>query len=330
VPRLALLAFIWGWSFLFIKVGVEGMTPTTVAGLRIALGAAVLLGVCRLRGLPVPTDRTSLRHFLVVALFGSALPFTMLAWGEERIASNLTAVLNASTPLFAALAGAALLGERLRRTAVVGLLVGLAGVAVAAGVGGSDLGASSVAGGLAAVLAGACYGYSFTYMKSHLLHLPALVAAAGQLLVGTAVLAPAVVVTTVRDGIDPAPHRLLAIVLLGVVGTGLAYVLNYQVVAELGPTTASLVTYLVPVVAVAVGVTFLDEVFHLRVLAGGVLIVVGIALVHGRLPSAGRPFAARRRSVRCPAWTDPPGVSTTGTGTRRASGGTPPPRRSRP
>jgi drug/metabolite transporter (DMT)-like permease len=284
MPRLLLLAFIWGWSFLFIKVGVEGMTPTTVAGLRIALGAGVLLVACRRRGLPVPRDADSLRHFLVVALVGSALPFTMLAWGEERIASNLTAVLNASTPLFAAAFGAVVLRERLRPTAVVGLVVGLAGVAVAAGVGGDDLAGSSLAGGLASVAAGACYGYSFTYMKAHLLHLPAEVAAAGQLAVGAVLLAPVALATSAAEGIDLAPHRVLAVVILGVVGTGYAYVLSYRVVADLGPTTASLVTYLIPVVAVAVGVALLDEVFHLRVLAGGALIVAGIALVHGRLP----------------------------------------------
>ena len=291
MPRLALLAFIWGWSFLFIKVGVEGMTPTTVAGLRIALGAAVLVAICRARDLTIPRDPTSLRHFAVVAVMGSALPFTMLAWGEQRITSNLTAVLNASTPLFAAVFGAIVLRDRLRSPAVVGLLVGLTGVAVAAGVGGSDLAGSSLAGGLASVLAGACYGYSFTYMKANLLHLPAEVAAAGQLTVGAIVLAPFALVTTAANGIDLAPHRVLAVVLLGVVGTGYAYVLNYRVVAELGPTTASLVTYLIPVVAVAVGVALLDEPFHLRVLAGGVLIVVGIALVHGRLrlPRGRRP-----------------------------------------
>ena len=291
MPRLVLLAFIWGWSFLFIKVGVEGMTPTTVAGLRIALGAVVLAAACRARGLAIPRDRTSLRHFAVVAVMGSALPFTMLAWGEQRITSNLTAVLNASTPLFAALFGAIVLRDRLRSPAVAGLLVGLTGVAVAAGVGGSDLAGSSLAGGLASVLAGACYGYSFTYMKANLLHLPAEVAAAGQLTIGALVLAPFALVTTAANGIDLAPHRVLAVVLLGVVGTGWAYVLNYRVVAELGPTTASLVTYLIPVVAVAVGVALLDEAFHLRVLAGGVLIVLGIALVHGRLrlPRGRRP-----------------------------------------
>lgn len=283
MPRLLLLAFIWGWSFLFIKVAVEGMTPTTVAWARIALGAVVLLAVCRARGLTVPRDATSLRHFVVVAVVGSAVPFTLLAWGEQRITSNLTAVLNASTPLFAAVFGVMVLGDRLTRPGVVGLLVGLAGVAVAAGVGGADLAGSSLAGGLAAVLAGAFYGFAFAYMKANLLHLPAEVAAAGQLTAGAVALAPFALFTSLTDGVDLAPHRVLAVVVLGAVGTGYAYVLNYRIVAELGPTTASLVTYLIPVVAVAVGITFLDEAFRLRVVAGGALIVVGIALVHGRL-----------------------------------------------
>ncbi|MEX2659378.1 MAG: DMT family transporter, partial [Acidimicrobiales bacterium] len=246
MPRLFMLAFIWGWSFLFIKVGVEGMTPTTVAGLRVALGAAVLLVVCRAQDVSVPRDRTSLRHFLVVGVVGNVLPFTMLAWGEERITSNLTAVLNASTPLFAAAFGAVLLRERLRSPAAAGLLVGLAGVAVAAGVGGSDLSGSSLGGSMAPVLAGACYGYSFTYMKANLLHIPAEVAAAGQLTMSAIVLAPFAIATTALHGIDLAPHRILAVVLLGVLGTGYAYVLSYRIVAELGPTTASLVTYLIP------------------------------------------------------------------------------------
>jgi drug/metabolite transporter (DMT)-like permease len=221
----------------------------------------------------------------VVALVGQR-PAVHHAWrgGEERIASNLTAVLNASTPLFAAAFGAGVLRERLRPTAVVGLVVGADRRCRGRRRRRRRPRRSSLAGGLASVAAGACYGYSFTYMKAHLLHLPAEVAAAGQLAVGAVLLAPVALATSAAEGIDLAPHRVLAVVILGVVGTGYAYVLSYRVVADLGPTTASLVTYLIPVVAVAVGVALLDEVFHLRVLAGGALIVAGIALVHGRLP----------------------------------------------
>jgi drug/metabolite transporter (DMT)-like permease len=279
--RLLLLSFIWGWSFLFIKVGVEGLTPSTVAAVRVALGAAVLQIFLRLKRVPMPIDRRVWVHFGVVGLVGSALPFTMLAWGEERITSALTSVLNASTPLFTALFAATLLRDRLRSAQVVGLLVGVGGVGVAAGIGANDLTGSSLLGSLASVLAGACYGVSFTWSKRHLMALPPIVAAAGQLTAATVLLAPFAIVTTAVEGADISWRRVGAIVTLGVVGTGVAYVLNFRIIAELGATRASLVTYLIPVVAVAVGVVVLDEPFGWRIVAGGVLIVAGILLVNG-------------------------------------------------
>ncbi|MDP9019941.1 MAG: EamA family transporter, partial [Actinomycetota bacterium] len=114
-------------------------------------------------------------------------------------------------------------------------------------------------------------------------HIPAEVAATGQLVAGATMLAPFALWTTASQGIDLAPHRLAAIGLLGALGTGVAYVLNYRVVADLGPTKASLVTYVIPVVAVVVGVVVLGEPFRLRLVAGGLLIVAGIASVHRRL-----------------------------------------------
>ena len=289
--RLALLAFIWGWSFLFIKVAVDGMTPSTVAAARMGLGLAVLATVLRLRGLRLPVGRIWWRHFTFVAVVGSALPFTLLAWGEQHVGSALTSVLNASTPLFAALFVAVFLGERLRAVQIVGLLLGFVGVAAAAGVGGSELAGSSIAGEAAAVGAAVGYGASFAYSQRYLVGIPPLVAATGQLAVGTALLLPAAVVTTAREGIALTPRRLLAIGLLGVFGTGFAYVLNYRSIAELGPTVASVVTYLVPVVAVVVGVVFLHEAFELRLVLGGALTVGGIALLNGR-PVRRRPAVA--------------------------------------
>ena len=279
--RLMLLAFIWGWSFLFIKVAVEGMTPSTVAATRMALGLAVLAGTLRLRGLRLPRGAAWWRHFALVALVGSALPFTLLAWGEQHVSSALTSVLNASTPLFAALFVAGFLGERLRAGQVAGLLLGFVGVGVAAGLAGSDLAGSSVAGEAAAVGAAVCYGASFTYARRYLTGIPPLAAATGQLAAGTAMLLPVALVTSVRDGLSLTPRRVVAVSLLGVLGTGLAYVLNYRSIAELGPTVASVVTYLVPVVAVTVGVAFLHEAFEVRLVLGGALTVAGIGLLNG-------------------------------------------------
>lgn len=273
---------IWGWSFLLIKVGVGGMTPTAVAAGRIGLGAVVMVAVVRARHLPIPRG-AAWRHFFVMGTLASFIPFTLLAFGEQRITSALTSVLNAATPLFAAMAAAVFLRERLKPGQAAGLVVGLAGVAVASGVAGRDVGASTIVGAAAAVGAAACYGYTFVYARRHLTGMPPLVAAAGQLLCGAVVAVPFGVVTSVQSGFDPEPHRLLAVAVLGVVGTGIAYVLYYGAIADVGPTKASVVTYLVPVVAVAVGVVFLDEPFRARLLVGGAMTVVGIALLHERL-----------------------------------------------
>jgi len=282
VRRLALLALIWGWSFLFIKVAVEGMTPTAVAGARIALGMVTMLVILRAKGITIPRDRAMWRHFLVMGMVHSAVPFTLLAWGEERITSALTAVLNATTPLFAALLTAVLLGERLRRSQLAGVVLGFLGVAVAAGIGARDLSGSSLGGAGAAVAASACYGLGFAYARRHLAGVQPLIASGGQLVAATCLIAPFAVVTSVQEGIRLEPHRIVAVALLGVIGTGFAYVLNYSSIAELGPTRASVVTQLVPVVAVAVGIAFLDEPFRFRLIGGAALTVLGIALLHER------------------------------------------------
>lgn len=282
MPRIAVLALIWGWSFLFIKVAVEGMTPVTVAAARITLGALVMLGVVWFKHLAIPRTLALWRHFAVMGVLASFIPFTLLAFGEQRITSALTSVLNAATPLFAAMAAAAFINERLKRSQVLGLLVGLAGVAVASGIGGRDLTASTVSGAAAAVGAAACYGYTFVYARNHLTGVSPLVAAAGQLSTGAVVSLPAAVFTSLRHGVSLQPHRVLAVAVLGIVGTGIAYVLYYTAIADVGPTKASVVTYLVPVVAVTVGILFLDEPFRARIIAGGLLIVAGIALLHER------------------------------------------------
>jgi hypothetical protein len=121
------------------------------------------------------------------------------------------------------------------------------------------------------------------YARRHLVGMQPLVASCGQLVTGTLLATPLAVVTTAREGLTLAPHRVLAITLLGVVGTGFAYVINYQSIAEIGATRASLVTYLVPIVAVTVGVVFLSEPFHLRLVVGGALTITGIAILRERL-----------------------------------------------
>jgi uncharacterized membrane protein len=174
------------------------------------------------------------------------------------------------------------LKDRLRPLQVGGLLLGFVGVGVAAGFGAGDLGHSSVFGSLAAVVAGLFYAMAFVYMRRNLIGIQPIVAATGQLIMATALALPFAVATSATGGLELSVRRVLAIGTLGVVGTGIAYLLNYRIIADVGATRASLVTYLIPVVAVTVGVVVLGEHFEWRLVAGGVLIVAGIALLRER------------------------------------------------
>jgi drug/metabolite transporter (DMT)-like permease len=252
----------------------------------------VLFAVLRRAGQGLP-PRRYWGHLLVLGLTMSVLPFMLIGWGEQRIASALTAVVNACTPLFTAAFAAWLLGERLRRPQLAGLLVGFLGVAVVAGVGGGDLAGSSLLGVLAVVLASAGYGFGFAYANRFTEGLSALQLSLGQLLAGTLLLAPVAAGDLARGRVDLGPLGLLCLLLLGALGTGYAYLLNYRTLQQSGATVASLVTYLVPIVGVAAGVLVLDEPFSARLVVGGLVVVLGVALVQGRLFGPRRADAAR-------------------------------------
>lgn len=288
--RLFLLAFIWGWSFLFIKVILEDAPPTFLAWGRIALGLAVLIVAMRGRGESLP-ERRYWGHLVILGLSMSVLPFMLIGWGEEHISSALASVLNACTPLFAAGFAAALLGERLRPPQLAGVAVGFLGVAVVAGVGGGDLAGSSLLGSAAVILASAGYGFGFAYANRFTTGLSVLQLSFGQLLAATLILAPVAAVDVAAGRVDLGPQAALCLLLLGTLGTGYAYLLNYRTLQESGATVASLVTYLVPLVAVAAGVLVLGEPFSLRLVLGGLIVIAGVALVQGRL------FGPRRRAV---------------------------------
>ncbi|HEV3464757.1 MAG TPA: DMT family transporter, partial [Actinomycetota bacterium] len=267
VRRLFLLAFVWGWSFLFIKVILEDAPPTFLAWGRIALGLAVLIVAMRGRGESLP-ERRYWGHLVILGLSMSVLPFMLIGWGEEHISSALASVLNACTPLFAAGFAAALLGERLRPPQLVGVAVGFLGVSVVAGVGSGDLAGSSLLGSAAVVLAGAGYGFGFAYANRFTAGLSALQLSFGQLLAGAVLLAPVAALDAAAGRVRLGPLAAVCLLLLGTLGTGYAYLLNYRTLQESGATVASLVTYLVPLVAVAAGVVVLGEPFSLRLVAG--------------------------------------------------------------
>jgi len=297
VRRIALLAFIWGWSFVFIKIAVRGLTPVTVAFGRVSTGLVALAVIAGLSRTRLPRERSFWRNVAVSGLFGAAIPFSLLAWAEQRIASSLTSVAQATTTIFAALASALVMRERLRGGQLVGLAVGLAGVAVASGLAGHDVVSSSVAGVAAAVLAGLCYGINYVHIQRNLTGVAPLAAATGQLAVATALLAVPAVVTSTTTLFDPTPGRIAAVLELGVVATGVAYWINYGAIAAVGATRAALVTYLVPPVAIVVGWLALGEAVDARLLVGTAMIIGGVAAVgrhRARRPSTSAALTARR------------------------------------
>lgn len=284
--RFASLALAWGCSFLFIKVALEGLSPSQVVLGRVLIGAMTLGLVVWAGRISLPRGIRVWGHLLALGLFLCVIPFTLFAAAETMISSGLASIYNATTPLLTALVAIlALPGERLSRRAAVGLAVGFLGVLVVVGLPvGAPAGTSAaLAGQLMCLGATLCYGIGFVWIRRFIspLGLPAASVAFVQVGLGAVVALVAAPFTALQ------PVRLdfpvvLSILALGAMSTGLAYIWNTQIVAGWGATSAASVTYLTPVVGVIAGVIVLDETFSWNQPVGGALVVLGVVLT--RLP----------------------------------------------
>ncbi len=278
------LAATWGSSFLMIKIGLEGLTPEQLVWGRLVVGAAALLAVSATTRTSVPRDPRLWGHLVVVALLLCVVPFSLFAWAEQHVSSGMASVLNATTPLMTMLVGlVALSQERLSRERLTGLLLGFAGVLMVVGI--WDRSASGeLAGQLGCLGATASYGLGFVYLRrfGSGRRLPALSVATAQVLLGALVM---VVATPIV--MEPAPvltPRVVgAVVLLGVAGTGLAYVWNTAIVQRWGATNAATVTYLTPLVGVLLGVVVLGEDATWNQPVGALVVVAGVVISQGRV-----------------------------------------------
>ena len=290
---MATLAAIWGSSFLFIKVGVTELHPLFVALGRVLGGALALVVVVVLTRDRLPRDPRFWGHNAVVAVLGVALPFSLFGYGEQRVSSVLAGIWNSVTPLIALpMAVLVFHTEKMTRRRVLGLGLGFVGAATILGVW-QGAGGSSLAGQLMCLTAAACYGVAIPYTRRFITPRPesGLAASAGQLLVATAILA---VVAPLAGGGYPAVTELSGSVLasiaaLGVLGTGLAFVLHMRNIRLLGASTASMVTYLIPVVATAIGVVVLGEDLAWFQPVGAAIVLLGVAIAQrgGRLSRSG-------------------------------------------
>ncbi len=310
-PGFVALSAIWGASFALIKVAVDaGVPPVWVAAWRCLLGAAALWAVLAVRREAAPRDLATWGHSAVVAVLLNAVPFVLFSYGETRVSSVLAGVLNATTPLFTLLFALALVpGEpRPGPRRLVGLALGFAGVLTVLGVrhgsgtGGGPgageglaAGSGAVVGGLVCLAATCCYGAGFAYLRRHLSTRPhsATALSAAQITCAGAELA---VAAPLAAG---APHwpgagAAVALLVLGALGTGVAYILNLDLVRTAGTAVAAAVTYVTPLWSTALGVLLLAEPVGWNTLVGGLTVVAAVALT--RQPAAGGADGRGRRA----------------------------------
>ncbi|GAA2721849.1 DMT family transporter [Cellulomonas aerilata] len=300
----ALLAVLWGCSFLFIATALRSFTPTQVAFGRIVVGLA-LLGALLLARRELPRLRRGLlRDLAIVAAAMTAVPFVLFALAEQRVSSVLAGLVNATTPLFTAVfVGLLVPAERPDRVQASGLAIGFAGIAVLLGA--WDTTSIDVPGGLMLLGATLCYGVGNAWSRRRLTGsgLSPVALPAVQLTLGSVMLAPFVLATPVPVDVDAgAAAALLA---LGLGGTGAAYVLYWRVLEQAGATVTASVTYVIPLVSTTLGVVVLHETLHWYEPVGGVVVLAGVALTQWGVGRRRRALAAASA-----AGTVPPGATT--------------------
>lgn len=279
--QLVLLGTIWGSSYLLIKVAVEGFPPILLVEGRLLLGAAVLLAIRWWTQQRWPT-RAVWPHLVVMALVGNVVPFLLIAWSEQHIDSGLASVLNATTPFFTVLFAVLIFhAEQLTRAKAIGVGLGFVGVAVLSGADLPAFRSASTQGQLAVLVSSACYGLGFAYARRFLRGAP-LALAAAQIGLAALLLLPLPLASGIPGDLRPTLPAFLALSALGVVSSGIAYVLYYRLIASAGAVVASLATYLMPPVGVTLGWAVLGEPIGWRLLVGVVLILAGMAVVQGR------------------------------------------------
>jgi drug/metabolite transporter (DMT)-like permease len=284
LPAYLGAALIWGCSFLFIKLGLQALSPLQVAFGRQALGAVTLLTLAVAARVPLPRDRVTWAHLFVVGILFNSLPSTLFAFGETHVSSVVAGIINAVTPLATIVAAfAAFPSERPTAGKVAGILVGFTGILVVVGIW-NGAGNSEALGALACLGSVACYGVGFPYIRRYLAprgERP-LALAAGQIAWAAVQLAPFAALDRHPIGLL-TPQIVGAMLALGMLGTGVAYVWNFQVIERAGAATASTVTYLTPLVAIVVGAVLLGEPVTPNEPLGGLVVLLGVALAQGRL-----------------------------------------------
>lgn len=282
--RFGVLALVWGSGFLWMKLALRGLSPLQVVLGRLVLGAAVMLIVVATGRHRLPRGLVPWIHLTVMAVAANIVPSYLFGWALGQIASSLAGILLATAPLFTLGFALATGLERLSLPRLGGLVAGFIGVLVLAAPWQRAAPDSSVAGLIACLLGAACYGASYVYARRFLTGwgLSPLVLSTGQVAAGAVLLVLASPVVA-HQPVTLTPTVVASVLVLGAGGTGMAYMLNYRLIADEGAVTASTVMYLLPLVAVALGALVLQEPLTWNVLAGAILVLAGVAVSEGRL-----------------------------------------------
>ncbi|MBI1856027.1 MAG: DMT family transporter [Chloroflexi bacterium] len=275
-----LLGAIWSSSFLWIKIAVQEIGPITLVAFRVLFGLLFSLVVILIQRTKIPRDFKSWVPFLILGISNVAIPFFLISWGEQAIDSGVAAILDATVPLFTIVVAHYLLhDDKMTWPKVIGLLMGFAGVIVLMS---KDIGGSpgSVFGEIAIVVASMFYAGSSVYARKSTQEASGLIRGAGPLVSSTAVMWVAALTVEQPFKIPQIPITWIALLWLGVLGSGFAFILNYYLIHEIGPTRTTMVTYIFPLGGVILGVLFLNEQLSWQLLAGAVLIVASLAVAN--------------------------------------------------
>ena len=284
LPAYLALGLVWGCSFIFIELGLVFLSPFGVTFVRCALGAITLLIFAKARKVELPKGKAIWKKLWVVAMLLNVTPGVLFAFAQQYITSALAGIINATTPLMTLIFMLLIFREeKIKREQVYGLLIGALGVMTVMGVW-KELGGNQLIGIIALLIAVSCYGASYPYSTRNVipLGLKPEALATGQLLMATVTLLP----LFIFDGFSSNNYEsrsIIAMLCLGIFGSGFAYIWNFSVTAAAGSAIGSTVTYLTPVVAVIVGWLYLNEEIVWHEPVGALVVIIGALLSQGRL-----------------------------------------------
>lgn len=279
--RLLILAALWGGSFLFMRIAANPLGPVVLIEARVGFAAITLLFVSfYLKNKLKFVD--NIKHFFILGLFNSALPFLLFAYAAQFLNVSTLAILNSTSPIWAAMIGAFLARKMLTKHVSMGLLLGILGVSVLVGWEGLRIGESAILPITSALMAALSYGIATNYAKNAP-QVKAYDNAHGSMWASVIIILPLLPFFPVRE--SPTFDIFTAILLLGVFCTGLAYLLYFRLIADLGAPSALSVTFLIPLFGILWGHLFLDEVIGLNTLIGSILVITGTVFVTGFSPS---------------------------------------------